>query len=62
MSGLSRAALACFSKKATVFDMNKIPIADIPELPIQERICLVLLSLSGTALQPFLKPWKFRLR
>lgn len=41
----SKGSIACFPKKDTMPDMNNISIADILELPVQERIHLVELIL-----------------
>ena len=43
---------ACFLKKGTMSDMNNISIADILELPVQERIRLVELIWDSVAAVP----------
>jgi len=45
-------ALACFPKKGTMPSMNSISIADILELPVQERIRLVELIWDSVAAVP----------
>ena len=44
--------LAGFPKKGTISDMNNISIADILELPVQERIRLVELIWDSVAAVP----------
>jgi len=44
--------LVYFSKKGTISDMNNISIADILELPVQERIRLVELIWDSVAAVP----------
>ena len=44
--------LAGFPKKGTISDMNNISIADILELPVQERIRLVALIWDSVAAVP----------
>jgi len=48
----TKLTLACFPKKGTIFDMNNISIADILELPVQERIRLVELIWDSIAAVP----------
>lgn len=45
-------ALACFPKEGTMSNMNSISIADILELPVQERIRLVELIWDSVAAVP----------
>lgn len=49
---LADCELACFPEKGTISDMNNISIADILELPVQERIRLVELIWDSVAAVP----------
>ena len=45
-------SISVFPKKGTMSSMNNISIADILELPVQERICLVELIWDSVAAVP----------